>query len=120
MVAAGDLHCPGWERSPGWATHQGEQYWCRDIPTHKLKLPQALSDFEQVDLAFSVASQLGRAHRQSMRGWTADEHLEHFESRMEAWTEIAHQLRRELELCHGQYVVDVLAQRDSAPRAATG
>lgn len=118
MVAAGDLHCPGWERSPGWATHDGTQYWCRDIPAHKLKLPQALSDFEQVDLAFSVGTQLGRAHQDSMHGWSVDEHLEHFETSMDPWVEVAHELRRELELCHGQYVQDVLAQRGSTPRAA--
>ncbi|MCA9706628.1 MAG: DUF2252 family protein [Myxococcales bacterium] len=120
MVAAGELHCPGWERAPGWATHGGRQYWCRDIPTHKLKLPQKLSEFEQVDLAFAVASQLGRAHRQSMVGLSADEHLEHFERALDHWVEVATQLRRELELCHGHYVYDVLAQRDRAPRRAVG
>ncbi len=120
MVAAGTVHCPGWERAPGWATHDGHQYWCRDIPPHKLKLPQELSELAQVDLAFAVGSQLGRAHRASMPGWSTDEHLEHFEAGMDEWVEIALQLRREAELCHGQYVVDVHARRGSSTRAAAG
>ena len=45
---------------------------------------------------------------------------EHFERALDHWVEVATQLRRELELCHGHYVYDVLAQRDRAPRRAVG
>jgi hypothetical protein len=108
MVAAGELYAPGWEIRPGYATWEGRQYWGREIPTHKLKLKSILPEFDQVDAAFAVASQLGAAHRASMVAVDEDEHIEHFEMRFDEWTATAKHLHREMELSHALYVREVL------------
>ena len=107
MVEAGRVHAPGWEIAPGWASLGDHQYWCRGLPTQKIKLKTTLEEVEQADVAFAVGSQLGRAHRISMPQLLRDEHLEHFASNFEHWMEVAHQLRRDVELAHGIYVRDL-------------
>jgi uncharacterized protein (DUF2252 family) len=121
MVVAGDLYAPGWEVDPGYATLDGQQYWGRQIPTQKLKLKTTLPEFEQVDVAFSVASQLGAAHRTSMVDVDNDQHIEHFESTFNEMVEVARHLRRELELSHALYVREVLqAYEEPALLAGVG
>ncbi len=104
MVEAGELHAPGWEVAPGWASFGGKDYWCREIPTQSLKLKRPLEDVQQVDLCFAVASQLGRAHRVSMPSLETDEHAEHFETSYAEWVELAAQMKRELEMAHVVYL----------------
>jgi uncharacterized protein (DUF2252 family) len=104
MVEAGKLHAPGWEIRPGWASYGGKDYWCREIPTQSLKLKRPLEDVEQVDLCFSVATQLGRAHRASMQGVEADAHATHFASGFGDWVALSEQMKRELEMAHMHYV----------------
>lgn len=114
MVEAGRVHAPGWEIAPGWATLDGNEYWCRGIPTHKVKLKANLDEVEQADVAFAVGSQLGRAHRVSMSGLTREEHLEHLAENFERWMKVAHELRRDLELAHGLYVRDLRRDEPTA------
>jgi hypothetical protein len=116
MVAAGELHAPGWELAPGHATWNGRQYWCRQLPTHKIKLRTTLREFEQVDVAFAVGTQLGGAHRRSMADVTVDEHIAHFESHFDAWVDLARTLRRELRRSHAAYVHAVAQLESDAPR----
>lgn len=121
MVVAGNLYAPGWEVAPGYATLDGEQYWGRQIPTQKLKLKTTLPEFEQVDVAFAVASQLGAAHRTSMVNTEDEEHLDHFETSFDHCVEVARHLLRELELSHALYVREVLqAYEEPALLAGAG
>ncbi len=66
MIEASNLYAPELEERLGYATHEGEEYWGRAIPHKNAKIKDLLTEFEQVDIAYSVATQLGRAHRQSL------------------------------------------------------
>lgn len=104
MVAAGELHAPGWEFIPGWATVDGVEYWVRGIPRQNEKLKGRLSTIQQVDLTYSVGSQLGRAHGLSVRGTDAPGLLACFEERFDELVEVAVELRHEMRAAHGEYV----------------
>ncbi|HJL15072.1 MAG TPA: DUF2252 family protein [Sandaracinaceae bacterium LLY-WYZ-13_1] len=114
MVEAGRLHAPGWENEPGWATHGGVEYWVRGIPTQNDKLAKKrLTPIQQIDVAFAVGSQLGRAHHLSMER-DRDAHLEHFQGAYREAVEVAAQLRTELARAHAAYLAE------TAPAAAVG
>ena len=67
MIEASNLYAPGIEQRLGYTTLDGQQYWGREIITRHGKLKQSLDEFDQVDIAYSVGSQLGRAHRLSLQ-----------------------------------------------------
>jgi len=113
MVEAGELHAPDWEVNPGWASFGGKDYWCREIPTQSIKLKRPLEDVEQVDLCFSVASQLGRAHRASMATLGEGGHAAHFIAGFNEWVEVAAQMKREIEIAHMLYLSELSASNDT-------
>lgn len=63
MVTASRLYSPGLEERIGFCSHQGEQYWVRQIPTFSAKVPVGLSQDEALQLAQAIGTQLGRGHR---------------------------------------------------------
>ena len=103
MVEAGELHAPGWEQNPGWATYDGVEYWVREIPTQNEKLKRRLTTVQQIDVCFAVASQLGRAHSLSMP-LDAKAHLGCFEALYDHLIEVAAQLRAEVGAAHLSYL----------------
>lgn len=103
MVEAGELHAPGWENEPGWATYDGCEYWVRGIPTQNDKLKQRLTPIQQIDVAFAVASQLGRAHTLSVEHGRED-HLDHFEGLHPDIAELAAELATELRKAHRAFL----------------
>ncbi len=104
MVAAGDLFAPDWERRPGWATHEGVEYWGRQISPHSVKLKKPLSKAKQQDICFAVASQLGRGHALSVIGMHSKDLADHFRMRYELFVRSARTLRDELVEGHRDYV----------------
>ena len=104
MVAAGDLFAPEWERRPGWATHEGREYWGRQISPHSVKLKKPLSTAKQQDICFAVASQLGRGHALSVLGMHSKDLAEHFRMRFELFVRSARTLRDELLEGHRDYL----------------
>jgi hypothetical protein len=80
MIAASDLHAPGVEKFLSFLTWRGKQYWGRQIPPYKAKLKGQLSDEVLMALCHSVATQLGRAHRQSIQMAAPERLLAHFEA----------------------------------------
>jgi len=103
MVAAGELHAPDWEFVPGWASVDGVEYWVRGIPRHHEKLKGRLEPIQQVDLAFAVASQLGRAHALSLVDHEVDLHAR-FETLYGHLVEVAEQLADELTLARWEFL----------------
>jgi len=63
MVAASRLYSPGLEERIGFCSHQGEQYWVRQIPTFSAKVPVGLCQDQSLQLAQAIGTQLGRGHR---------------------------------------------------------
>lgn len=104
MVAAGELHAPGWERRPGWASVDGVDYWVREIPTQNEKIKRRVDRIEQIDLCFAVGSQLGRAHGLSVRDGGPDVLVDAIEGGLDELLDVALQLRREVGAAHRAYV----------------
>ncbi len=67
MIQASELYAPGLEQRIGHLTHNGKELWGREIITKHGKIKGLLNEFEQVDVAYSVGTQLGRAHRLSLQ-----------------------------------------------------
>lgn len=104
MCAAGEIHAPGWEFIPGWATVDGVEYWVRGVPRQNEKLKGRLTTIQQVDLVYSVGSQLGRAHARSVRNTDAEGLLACFEDAFDHLVDVAKEMREEMSLAHGEYV----------------
>ncbi len=104
MVEAGELHAPGWELRPGWASVGDAQYWVREIPTQNEKLRRRLTPIEQIDLCFAVGAQLGRAHGLSVQEADAEWLSVCVEHRFAELVDVALRLRRELSTAHRAYV----------------
>jgi hypothetical protein len=110
MVRAGELHAPGWELRPGWATVGGTQLWVRQISPLQVKVKRALSEAEQMDLCFAVGSQLGAAHAASAE-IEREALAEHFLQRYEEYFYLAAQLEAELRRAYEQYTDRALRLR---------
>lgn len=79
MIQASKAYAPNLEMRLGYATHQGIEYWGREIPYMNAKIKESLSELEQLDVAYSVGTQLGKAHRQTLQGGIKGKSLEkHF------------------------------------------
>lgn len=109
MIAAGNLHAPGWDLRPGFATHRGKQYWGRQIPTQNAKFKKLMREPEQMEICFAVASQLGRAHHLSVRGIDHRQLFEHFQQNYPTFIMAAQVMKRELESAYDAYMGELLA-----------
>lgn len=67
MILASKLFADGIEERLGACTFQGKQYWGRQIPSFAVKVKKNLSKDEQLDFAYSVASELGKGHRKGLQ-----------------------------------------------------
>jgi hypothetical protein len=67
MVEASYLYAPGMEEMLSHLSWRGTQYWGRKVPCFKVKIEGDLDLNRQRAFAFTVAVQLGRAHRRSLR-----------------------------------------------------
>ncbi|MGE0789051.1 MAG: DUF2252 family protein [Sandaracinaceae bacterium] len=118
MVVAGELHAPGWERKPGWATVDGVQYWVREIPIQNEKLRRRISPIEQIDLCFAVGTQLGRAHGLSVLDARPDVLVDAIMEEYAELLDVALTMRRELTVAHRAYVDASLVGQRSSVRSA--
>lgn len=66
MILASKLFADGIEERLGACTYQGKQYWGRQIPSFAIKVKKNLNKEEQLDFAYSVASELGKGHRKGL------------------------------------------------------
>ena len=105
MMMASELYAPGWELRPGYADLNGTQYFVRQIPPLNAKLKKMLDLEEQEDFAYSVGTQLGRAHRLSLQGQSTLEDLEkHFAEHFKDIVEAGAVIRDEIVAAHGRYL----------------
>ncbi|MCA9669958.1 MAG: DUF2252 family protein [Myxococcales bacterium] len=116
MVRAGELHAPGWEMRPGWATVGNTELWVRQISPQQVKVKRALEEAEQMDLCFAVGSQLGAAHAASATcaaGEPIDREAlaEHFLANYEEYFYVAAQLEAELRRAYEMYTDRALRMR---------
>lgn len=76
MIRASQLFADGMEERLGFCTHQGKQYWGRQVPSFAVKVKKFLDKDEQCDFAYSVGSELGKGHRKGLKDPKAAELLE--------------------------------------------
>lgn len=104
MNKAAELYAPYVEERLGYATYNGEQYWGRAIPTFSYKIKSRLDVTLQLDLAYSVGTQLGQAHRKSVKPEEADKLLEHLSKNYADFVAMAEQMSSEIVTAHNIYV----------------
>lgn len=67
MIEASKIFADGMEERLGYCTHQGRQYWGREIPSFAVKVKKFLDKDELCDFAYSVGSELGKGHRKGVK-----------------------------------------------------
>ncbi len=67
MIEAANIYAPGMEERLGHCTVNNRQYWGRQIPSFAVKVKKYLDKDEQIDFAFSVASELAKGHRKGLK-----------------------------------------------------
>ena len=98
MIKASHLYAPGVESRLSYCTLKKKQYWCREIPSFKGKLPEYLDTFDLMDVAYCVGTQLGRGHRRSCKEFDPVLVEQHFRNNRETIEGLAQFLNRELLL----------------------
>lgn len=67
MIEAANIYAPGMEERLGYCTVGNRQYWGRQIPHFAVKVKKYLDKNEQIDFAYTVASELGKGHRKGLK-----------------------------------------------------
>jgi hypothetical protein len=67
MIEAANIYAPGMEERLGYCTVNNRQYWGRQIPPFAVKVKKYLDKGEQIDFAYSVASELAKGHRKGLK-----------------------------------------------------
>ena len=67
MIDAANIYAPGMEERLGFCTLGNRQYWGRQVPPFAVKVKKYLDKEEQIDFAYSVASELGKGHRKGLK-----------------------------------------------------
>ncbi len=67
MIEASKIFADGMEERLGYCTHNGKQYWGRQIPSFAVKVKKFLNKDELSDFAYSVGSELGKGHRKGLK-----------------------------------------------------
>lgn len=100
MIKASEIYAPKIELRMGYTTLKGQQYWGREIPSKGAKIKETLNDLEQIDLVYSVGTQLGRAHRKTLYKSKAGDLVKHLETNYEKLVQIGYQLNTEVIEAH--------------------
>ncbi|MFI5347389.1 MAG: dTMP kinase, partial [Elusimicrobiota bacterium] len=104
MHAAADLYAPGWALRPGSAVLDGVEYDVRQISPQNVKIKKMLNHEQQEDFAYSVGTQLGRAHRLSLVGATPAELEKHLEDHFDEIAAAGLTIRDEIVDAHARYL----------------
>jgi dTMP kinase len=110
MHAAAELYAPGWARRPGAATLDGIEYDVRQISPQNVKIKKMLNHEQQLDFAYAVGTQLGRAHRLSLRGATPAELEKHLDEHYDGIVAAGLTIRDELVDAHARYLLKMKAE----------
>lgn len=104
MVYASHLYAPRIEQRLAHFTSVGQQYWGRQIPFATAKVKRKLNTWKQIDLAFSVGTQLGQGHRKSIVEAEPTELYRHLMTHYKLIVEAAHILSDEIVQAHQLYI----------------
>ena len=105
MIKASELYAPELEQRLGYTTHDGIEYWGREIPHKNAKIKDQLNEFEQVDIAYSVGTQLGQAHRKSLDTEVSPKYLiSHFQNNFNDYLKVGEKMNQQLTNAYLRYV----------------
>ena len=104
MHAAADLYAPGWALRPGSAVLDGVEYDVRQISPQNVKIKKMLDHEQQLDFAYAVGTQLGRAHRLSLQGSTPAELEAHLDAHYDEIAAAGLTIRDEMIDAHARYL----------------
>lgn len=76
MIEASKVFADGMEERLGYCTLNGKEYWGRQVPTFAVKVKKYLDKEEQLDFAYSVASELSKGHRKGLADPGLAKHIE--------------------------------------------
>jgi hypothetical protein len=108
MIKASKLYAPELELGLGYTTYKGQEYWGREIPAKNAKIKDRLTEFELVDIAYSVATQLGKAHAESLeKEVKVDTLLKHFTDNFDLFVGIGIRMNNDLVRAYQQYIETV-------------
>ena len=99
MIEASKVFADGIEERLGYCTHNGKQYWGRQIPSFAVKVKKFLDKNELCDFASSVGSDLGKGHRKGVKDQeTADLIEKDFQENFDRYYKISKLLTYEISL----------------------
>ena len=104
MIKAAEIYAPNIEERLGYATFNEEQYWGRAIPAFAYKIKSKLPETLQLDLAYSVGTQLGQAHRKSLVDSSPEELYNHLIKHYRQYVIISEVLAKEIEVAYQDYL----------------
>ena len=104
MHAAADLYAPAWALRPGSAVLDGVEYDVRQISPQNIKIKKMLNHEQQLDFAYAVGTQLGRAHRISLQGVTPAELEAHLDAHYDDIVASGLTIRDEIVDAHARYL----------------
>ena len=101
MIEASKIFADGMEERLGYCTHQGKQFWGRQVPSFAVKVKKFLDKEEQCDFAYSVGSELGKGHRKGIKEPKIAEQLEKdFVQNFDKYLKVSKLLTFELKLAY--------------------
>lgn len=112
MIKAAELYAPEVEERVGYATYGGEQFWGREVPSFSYKIKNRLDVTGQLDLAYSVGTQLGQAHRNSILADDAEKLFEHLQRHYKTFVKLAEQLSTEIGQAYAYYIQTLKKNKD--------
>lgn len=108
MIKASELYAPGIEQGLGFCTYKDQQYWGRYLPHKNAKIKDDLTEFEQVDFAYSVGTQIGRAHRISLsKEYHPEQVMENLESNYNALIRLGMIMNKGVFEAYKKYIAKV-------------
>jgi hypothetical protein len=107
MHTAAELYAPGWTMGPGSAMLRGVEYDVRQVPPFNVKIKDFLDQDDLEDFAWSVGSQLGRAHRLwlNQENVPADDLRNHLKQNFSKFVSAALVIRDEIVEAHKRYLI---------------
>ena len=104
MHAAAELYAPGWSLRTGSAVLDGVEYDVRQLSPQNIKIKKMLNHDQQLDFAYAVGTQLGRAHRMSLQGVPPAALEEHLDAHFGEIAAAGLTIRDEIVDAHARYL----------------
>lgn len=104
MVEASTLYAQNLEQKIGYAEHDGQEYWVRQVPSFQVKIKGQLNKDQLKEFGFCVGAQLAIGHQRSLLFSEPDYHKKHLMAHFPLIVEVAQKLNEELRSAYDKYL----------------